>query len=95
MSKKTVIVFGVAFLVMIGSIVSGLMLKTKPIKLTPEVGDVWEHSRTGDPFDEENLVTREVLDVKGDYVKYVESNQDTLSMTIKAFLYHSDRISSK
>jgi len=60
---------------------------------TIEIGQVWLYNDdANNPFNSEKPRHRTVLDVKGDYILYVNVFKDTLSVSKRVFIKNSIRV---
>jgi len=71
-------IMGIAILVVMGIISLGFWLTPEPIDTTPRVGDTWEFYATGDPFNEKGKYRREIINIQGEYIQFIENRKDTL-----------------
>ena len=96
-NKSNSIIFGLGLLIAITCAIIGITLSASSnnAKNSPEVGDIWKHYATGDPFIEEDIYTWEVIDIKRGFVKYIENDIDTLSESILVFKFNSEKIYNK
>ena len=92
---NTTTVVILAILLVLGMIIAGLYISPEPVDKKPRVGDVWEHYGTGDPFNKNEIYTRQVIAIKSGYVQFIENDRDTLSRIESVFKYNSTKISSK
>ena len=88
-------VMGIAIVIVIVIISIGHLVAPDPIDTTPRVGDIWEFYGTGDPFNDKEKYTREIINIQGEYIKFIENRKDTLTRVRHMFEYNSKLIKRK